>query len=91
MRGAQQLRRQAMKRTTGGALCCASHGLSLLITAHGPEGPFITPYERGLPGQVWRDSEDTPWREDEALMDERFLAVRVRGSPCFRRAPMRGC
>ena len=54
------------------------------------EIPRITPYECGLPGQVCRDSEDAPWREDEALMDERFLAVRARGSSCFRRARMRG-
>jgi 7,8-dihydropterin-6-yl-methyl-4-(beta-D-ribofuranosyl)aminobenzene 5'-phosphate synthase len=38
LREAQQLRRLGMKRTTGGALCCASHGLSLLVTAHGPDG-----------------------------------------------------
>ena len=37
-REAQQLRRLGMKRTTGACLCCASHGLSLLVTAHGPDG-----------------------------------------------------
>lgn len=199
-REAQQLRRLGMKRTTGGALCCASHGLSLLVTAHGPEGartllfdggpvdmamernatrlgvdfgaigaamlshghwdhagglpqafamiqaatpgrrvplylhpgmfrergmrqpdggvlpmdfipspagwaemgaepvvsaapllaldglfyvsgeiPRVTPYERGLPGQVARDAEGAEWEADEALMDERFLAVRLEG------------
>ena len=199
-REAQQLRRLGMKRTTGACLCCASHGLSLLVTAHGPDGkrsllfdggpvdmsmernsvrlgvdfaaveavvlshghwdhagglpkalemmraanggrrtpcylhpgmfrergmrqpdggvlpmdyipppegwaamgaepivtaqprmaldglfyvsgeiPRVTPYERGLPGQVARDSEDAPWESDELLMDERFLAVRLAG------------
>lgn len=198
MRETQQLLRRGMKRTTGGALCCASHGLSLLVTAHGPDGartmlfdggpvdmtfarnterlgvdfagidaamlshghwdhagglpqalamiqaatpgrrvplylhpgmfrergmrqgdggvlpmdyiptpaqwaemgaepvvtaeahlaldglfyvsaeiPRVTPYERGLPGQVARDAEGAPWVADEALMDERFLAVRL--------------
>lgn len=195
-----QLRRRGLKRTTGGALCCASHGLSLLVTAHGPDGPHsvlfdggpvdmsmernatrlgvdfaavdavvlshghwdhagglpqafsmiraakpeartplylhpgmfrergmrqpdggvlpmddipspsgwaemgaepvvttepqsicgglfhvsgeiprITPYERGLPGQVARAHEDAPWEPDEALTDERFLAVKLEG------------
>jgi len=195
-----QLRRRGLKRTTGGALCCASHGLSLLVTAHGPDGPRsvlfdggpvdmsmernatrlgvdfaaveavvlshghwdhagglpqafamiraakpeartplylhpgmfrergmrqpdggvlpmdyipspagwaemgadpvvtaepqslcdglfhvsgeiprVTPYERGLPGQVARDDEDAPWEPDEALTDERFLAVKLEG------------
>lgn len=199
-REAQQLRRLGMKRTTGACLCCASHGLSLLVTAHGPDGkrsllfdggpvdmsmernavrlgvdfaavgavvlshghwdhagglpkalemmraanggrrtpcylhpgmfrergmrqpdggvlpmdyipppegwaamgaepivtaeprmaldglfyvsgeiPRVTPYERGLPGQVARDSEEAPWESDELLMDERFLAVRLAG------------
>lgn len=199
-RETQQLLRRGMKRTTGGALCCASHGLSLLVTAHGPNGPRtmlfdggpvdmtfernatrlgvdfaaieavmlshghwdhagglpqafamiqaatpgrrvplylhpgmfrergmrqgdggvlpmdyipspaqwaemgaepvvtaeartllddlfyvsaeiprVTPYERGLPGQVARDAEGSPWVADEALMDERFLAVRLAG------------
>lgn len=47
------------------------------------EIPRITAYESGLPSQVCRHSEDGPWREDGALMDERFLAVRARGSSCF--------
>ena len=200
LREAQQLRRLGMKRTTGGALCCASHGLSLLVTAHGPDGPRrllfdggpvdmamerngmrlgvdfggieavvlshghwdhagglpqalgmmraanggratplylhpgmfrergmrqadggvlpmdfiptpaewtamgaqpvittqpqwaldglfyvsgeiprVTPYERGLPGQVAREADGAAWESDELLMDERFLAVRLAG------------
>ena len=54
------------------------------------EAPEVTPCERGLPGRVCRDSEDGPWREDEALMDERFPVWRARGSSWFRRARMRG-
>jgi 7,8-dihydropterin-6-yl-methyl-4-(beta-D-ribofuranosyl)aminobenzene 5'-phosphate synthase len=34
----QQLQRQGMRIQAGGALCCANHGLSLVITAHGPNG-----------------------------------------------------
>lgn len=33
-----RLRRFGMRFVTGGALCCANHGLSLVITAHGPDG-----------------------------------------------------
>jgi 7,8-dihydropterin-6-yl-methyl-4-(beta-D-ribofuranosyl)aminobenzene 5'-phosphate synthase len=43
------------------------------------EIPRLTPYERGLPGQVARDTEAEPWESDELLMDERFCAVHVRG------------
>lgn len=42
-----QLRRRGMKRTTGGALCCASHGLSLLVTAHGEEGSRSVLFDGG--------------------------------------------
>jgi 7,8-dihydropterin-6-yl-methyl-4-(beta-D-ribofuranosyl)aminobenzene 5'-phosphate synthase len=43
------------------------------------EIPRITPYEMGLVSQVRRVSEDSPWEPDPLLMDERFLAVHVRG------------
>jgi len=196
-RETQVLRRFGMTRTAGECLCCASHGLSLLITAHGPGGPRtmlfdggpvdmsmarnaprlgvnfaaidammlshghwdhagglpqalsmlpegkrvplylhpgmfaergmrqsdggvlpmdpvptpagwaamgadpvvsadplsvlgglfqisgeilrVTDYERGLPGQVARADENAAWVADELLMDERFLAVRLKG------------
>jgi 7,8-dihydropterin-6-yl-methyl-4-(beta-D-ribofuranosyl)aminobenzene 5'-phosphate synthase len=32
------LQRGGMRFGTGGSLCCANHGLSLVITAHGPNG-----------------------------------------------------
>lgn len=41
------------------------------------EIPRRTPYERGLPGQV-RRMPDGRWVPDPLLMDERFLAVRLR-------------
>ncbi|HMA57594.1 MAG TPA: MBL fold metallo-hydrolase [Pseudolabrys sp.] len=42
------------------------------------EVPRVTPFERGLPGQVRRTA-DGQWEPDERLMDERWLAVNVKG------------
>lgn len=42
-----QLQRQGMRVTAGGALCCANHGLSLVITAHGPSGPRTLLFDGG--------------------------------------------
>ncbi|MBK1658591.1 MBL fold metallo-hydrolase [Paracraurococcus ruber] len=43
------------------------------------EIPRRTGYERGLVNQVARMTEAEPWAPDPLLMDERALAVRVRG------------
>ncbi len=43
------------------------------------EIPRLTSYEHGLPGQVARDGEGSPWESDELLMDERYCAVHVAG------------
>jgi 7,8-dihydropterin-6-yl-methyl-4-(beta-D-ribofuranosyl)aminobenzene 5'-phosphate synthase len=43
------------------------------------EIPRRTGYERGLPAQVRRDGPEAPWRPDPLVMDERALAVRIRG------------
>lgn len=43
------------------------------------EIPRVTPYERGLPGQVRLMEDGRSWEPDELLMDERFLAVNVAG------------
>ena len=43
------------------------------------EIPRVTDYERGLPGQVARADDTAAWVADELLMDERFLAVRLKG------------
>ncbi|MFV0295064.1 MAG: MBL fold metallo-hydrolase [Hyphomicrobiaceae bacterium] len=43
------------------------------------EIPRVTPYEVGLPGQHRRTADGKGWEPDELLMDERFLAVRVKG------------
>ena len=39
----------------------------------------VTPYEQGLPGQHRRTDDGLGWEPDELLMDERFLAVNVKG------------
>ena len=42
-----QLRRQGMRITAGGSLCCANHGLSLVITAHTAAGPRTLLFDGG--------------------------------------------
>ncbi len=41
------LRRQGMRIMSGAAMCCANHGLSLVITAHGPNGPRTLLFDGG--------------------------------------------
>jgi 7,8-dihydropterin-6-yl-methyl-4-(beta-D-ribofuranosyl)aminobenzene 5'-phosphate synthase len=43
------------------------------------EIPRITAYETGLAGQVRRKAETDAWEPDPLVIDERFLAVHVRG------------
>jgi 7,8-dihydropterin-6-yl-methyl-4-(beta-D-ribofuranosyl)aminobenzene 5'-phosphate synthase len=43
------------------------------------EIPRVTSYEKGLPGHMSRTEDDTEWEPDPLIMDERFLAVDVRG------------
>jgi 7,8-dihydropterin-6-yl-methyl-4-(beta-D-ribofuranosyl)aminobenzene 5'-phosphate synthase len=43
------------------------------------EIPRVTTYERGLKGQHRRTLDGTGWELDELIMDERFVAVNVRG------------
>jgi len=42
-----RLQRKGLRLTAGGALCCANHGLSLVITAHGPNGPRTMLFDGG--------------------------------------------
>lgn len=42
-----RLQRQGMRMMAGGAICCASHGLSLVITAHGPHGTRTMLFDGG--------------------------------------------
>lgn len=43
------------------------------------EIPRVTPFETGLPGQHRLALDGKTWEPDELIMDERFLAVSVRG------------
>jgi 7,8-dihydropterin-6-yl-methyl-4-(beta-D-ribofuranosyl)aminobenzene 5'-phosphate synthase len=43
------------------------------------EVPRVTLFERGLPGQVSRASDGESWEPDELILDERWLAVHVKG------------
>jgi 7,8-dihydropterin-6-yl-methyl-4-(beta-D-ribofuranosyl)aminobenzene 5'-phosphate synthase len=43
------------------------------------EIPRVTPFERGLPGQVRRTADGKDWEPDEQLVDERWLAVNIAG------------
>ncbi len=43
------------------------------------EIPRVTSYEKGVAAQVARHSHDGEWTPDPLLMDERFLAVHLRG------------
>ena len=43
------------------------------------EIPRVTPFERGLPGQVRRSQSGDGWEPDELLIDERWLGVHVKG------------
>lgn len=43
------------------------------------EIPRVTPFERGLPGQHRLAADGVTWEPDELLMDERFVALHVRG------------
>ena len=42
------------------------------------EVPRVTPYEKGFPGHLRRSEDGQSWEQDPLIMDERFLAVRVR-------------
>jgi 7,8-dihydropterin-6-yl-methyl-4-(beta-D-ribofuranosyl)aminobenzene 5'-phosphate synthase len=42
-----QLQRQGMRLVTGASLCCANHGLALVITAHGPDGARTILFDGG--------------------------------------------
>ncbi len=43
------------------------------------EIPRVTPFERGLPGQHALAEDGQTWVPDELLMDERFVALHVKG------------
>lgn len=42
------------------------------------EIPRVTPFETGMPGQLRRTEDGQDWEPDPLLMDERFVAVRIK-------------
>jgi 7,8-dihydropterin-6-yl-methyl-4-(beta-D-ribofuranosyl)aminobenzene 5'-phosphate synthase len=54
------------------------HPLDGLVFVSG-EIPRVTSFERGLPGQHRLADDGVTWEPDELLMDERFIAVHVKG------------
>jgi 7,8-dihydropterin-6-yl-methyl-4-(beta-D-ribofuranosyl)aminobenzene 5'-phosphate synthase len=64
----------------GAAVVCTGKSQRLLDDFFHLSGeiPRVTPYEQGLPNHVWRTSENEAWQPDPWIVDERFLAVRVR-------------
>lgn len=47
------------------------------------EIPRITSFEAGMPGQHRRSADGASWEPDPLLMDERFVAVRIKGKGTF--------
>src|ERR1700733_3910404 len=46
-REAVLLQRQGMRVMAGASMCCANHGLALVITAHGEDGPHTILFDGG--------------------------------------------
>jgi len=65
-----------------GATVVSSPGARLLVDGHfylSGEIPRVTAYEKGYPGHMRRAADDSGWEDDPWLLDERYLAVKVRG------------
>jgi len=65
-----------------GADVVVSPDARLLLDGHfylSGEIPRVTPYEQGYPGHMKRSADGQAWEPDPWLMDERYLAVNVRG------------
>lgn len=43
------------------------------------EIPRVTPYERGMAGHMKRSADGSAWEPDPLIMDERYVAARVKG------------
>jgi len=67
--------------TQGANVICTTEPQSFLDDLFYVSGeiPRVTPFERGLPGQVRKTEDGSSWEPDELLMDERWLAVNVKG------------
>lgn len=65
----------------GAAVCCSSDAQLLLDGLFYVSGeiPHVTSYERGLPNHMRQMEHGTAWEPDPLILDERFLAVEVKG------------
>jgi len=65
----------------GAQVICTTQPQSFLDDMYFVSGevPRVTSFERGLPGQVRRTADGKSWEPDELIMDERWLAVHVKG------------
>jgi 7,8-dihydropterin-6-yl-methyl-4-(beta-D-ribofuranosyl)aminobenzene 5'-phosphate synthase len=57
----------------------ASHTIAGNTVFVSGEIPRISGFELGLPGQHRRTADGSGWEPDEAVIDERFIAINVRG------------
>jgi 7,8-dihydropterin-6-yl-methyl-4-(beta-D-ribofuranosyl)aminobenzene 5'-phosphate synthase len=67
---------------SAGAEVVTSPDARLLVDGHfylSGEIPRVTPYEKGFPGHLKLAADGTTWEPDPWLMDERYLAARVKG------------
>lgn len=64
----------------GAAIVCTAEAQLILDSCFYLSGeiPRVTPYEQGLPGHMRKTEDGASWEADPLIMDERFLAVRVR-------------
>jgi len=72
----------AAELEAAGAVVVSSPEARLLVDGHfylSGEIARVTPYEKGYPGHMRRRADDGGWEDDPWLMDERYLAVKVRG------------
>jgi len=72
----------AAELTAAGATVVSSPEARLLVDGHfylSGEIPRVTAYEKGYPGHMRRAADDSGWEDDPWLLDERYLAVKVKG------------
>ncbi len=81
MRPMQDVPGVAALTARGADVMVATHEQAALDGAVFVSGeiPRVTAFERGLPGQHRRTADGMGWELDELLMDERFIAVHVKG------------
>ena len=72
----------AAELEAAGAVVESSPGARLLVDGHfylSGEIPRVTAYEKGYPGHMRRAADGGGWEDDPWLLDERYLAVKVKG------------